>query len=404
MVRKSEEAADELDSLSPYPDYSPPLYSAAEDEEDTPAGPSDPLVPQTFKLGKDAEEACVVQKWQPGFLYDGHGIFTDAKKPYLIGTTNARYSEDEESLCQLMIEQAAHIPRIALIVKGTHEVYRKKGDDSPQTGILFDLKVDITRLFCRPTDDPSKPWHSIYTPPPHVVAFRGGATCHTATTELDAAPDLKTWCHRYVSQVKNSMFPQMFTLIRQPCVWNRDPNVNVQKSLEEAIRRINYAGSLNVCLKIEDFKFTVFSPHWMNRARQNNWIWWTFVLLQLWIITWPILAFCTKRFEVVTVEWPMKREVDGQTVYAKCNEEEWLETWGEAVVNLAYMEQFGWVHETMAEKYGKLRRAYEGLGNGQDSNDVTAMVGYVNAKTGLRIAPNGRGEWVAAWGQDNKVS
>ena len=45
------------------------------------------------------------------------------------------------------------------------------------------------------------------------------------------------------------------------------------------------------------------SDHFINRYRYNVYIWWTCVILQLWIITWPILWLMTRRWEVLSARW-----------------------------------------------------------------------------------------------------
>lgn len=95
----------------------------------------------------------------------------------------------------------------------------------------------------------------------------------------------------------------------------------------------------------------------------------------------------------------MKKVVDGQTVIAACDEQEWLDRWEDAI--LAHQKHSGSVEEAAARRYGKLRRAYEGARQGGElDTSVTAMVGYVNAKTGLMVTPHGREEVIAKWGKN----
>lgn len=48
---------------------------------------------------------------------------------------------------------------------------------------------------------------------------------------------------------------------------------------------------------------TIYSPHWVNRARHNDLIYWTCIILQLWIITWPIILLLEHKYEVVFSNW-----------------------------------------------------------------------------------------------------
>lgn len=396
----------ELESVTSHPDYEPPSY---EEEEEIEAGPNDPLVPSMFNIDNDLIDNTTdmepSQKWQPGFIYaSSEGVFTTPDERYLIGTNNSRYSKDEDSLYQLLKQQAAHPPRVGIKLRGHHSRSMPRDSSAPVGPTVedFNLKVDMSSLFRRSPSESSatNPWHTIKTPPPQIKVYRGGFMKTAATTELDAAPDLETWCHRYISQTRQSWLPHVFVLKRKPVAWKE---AYVKQSLEEMLRKTNYAGTIQTEIVVEDDSFIVRSPHWMNWARQNDIIIAVFVVLQLWIISWPILFFCTRRFEVVTSEWPLKKLVNGQTVYASSSEQEWLDTWGEAAVNLAYRKQVGWIDETMVRRHDKLRRAYNASRHGASSSEaaagrVTALVGYVDAKTGIMISPDGRREAIGTWG------
>ena len=116
----------------------------------------------------------------------------------------------------------------------------------------------------------------------------------------------------------------------------------LQRRIESIIRGTNYRGCISVSFQLDPYKKTIATPHTLNRLRNNFWAWWFFVLTQLWIITWPLLFFLTKRWAVVEIEWAFRkpkgepRQVvneDGQRVllqeytYASESEERWAKKW-----------------------------------------------------------------------------
>lgn len=73
--------------------------------------------------------------------------------------------------------------------------------------------------------------------------------------------------------------------------------------LESHIKSLDYHGSINFWLVEGYSTFTIYSPHWINRLRMNNRVWWLCVLLQLWVVTWPIIWLIEKRYDVVSMVW-----------------------------------------------------------------------------------------------------
>ena len=80
--------------------------------------------------------------------------------------------------------------------------------------------------------------------------------------------------------------------------------------------------------------------------RANRYIWWTFVILQLWIITWPIIFFLEKRYEVVNTTWHAALEAGEETglvkLYARQRSPTTLaEYWAPAVKLAAWSRRQG---------------------------------------------------------------
>ena len=120
----------------------------------------------------------------------------------------------------------------------------------------------------------------------------------------------------------------------------------LQRRIESIIRGTNYRGRIAISFQLDPYKKTLATPHLLNRLRNNTFVWWFFVLTQLWIITWPLLFFLTKRWAVVAVEWPFRKpkgearqivNENGERVwfreytYASESEERWVKKWKRSI-------------------------------------------------------------------------
>lgn len=83
-------------------------------------------------------------------------------------------------------------------------------------------------------------------------------------------------------------------------------NLYFIQELTNLLRSTNYRGYISVTLPVQDRATTVLSDHFINRYRYNVYIWWTCVILQLWIITWPVIWLTTMRWEVLSARWSCK--------------------------------------------------------------------------------------------------
>ncbi|KAJ5086737.1 hypothetical protein NUU61_008044 [Penicillium alfredii] len=152
--------------------------------------------------------------------------------------------------------------------------------------------------------------------------------------------DLQMWCERFCldpSPVKS------FTLHRHLQGFDYRIMHNV---LASHIQSLNYRGSVNFWFSKAHSSVTIYSPHWINRMRTNKFIWWVFVILQLWIVTWPIIWLLEKRYEVAHTQWnaSLKPEVDSGLVkcYAQGRDESALaEYWTPAVKQAAWSRRRG---------------------------------------------------------------
>lgn len=116
--------------------------------------------------------------------------------------------------------------------------------------------------------------------------------------------------------------------------------------LSSHIKSLNYLGSTSFWLVKGHSTVTIYSPHWINRLRANNFIWWLFVILQLWIITWPIIWFMEKRYEIATTRWSASLDPGSETGMIRCyaqgrDESALAEFWAPAVMQAAWTRRQG---------------------------------------------------------------
>ncbi|KAL8671511.1 MAG: hypothetical protein Q9168_003980 [Polycauliona sp. 1 TL-2023] len=208
----------------------------------------------------------------------------------------------------------------------------------------------------------------------------------------------------------------------------------ITNKMTEAIRGTNYRGNIAITYPVCNRATTIKSDHWINRYRHNVYIWWICVILQLWIITWPLLWLMTKRWEVFSVEWPCRiyRQPDGSWPMtheflphvlwhegrdteedplhpypgrvARMTETEWVGRWRLAVQMAAESKKRGALNEADRRIAQEVEaRSRQG---GPAGRSVVADTGFMAAATGLLSSVEGfvgQSRMAAGWGGDSTV-
>ena len=106
----------------------------------------------------------------------------------------------------------------------------------------------------------------------------------------------------------------------------------LRNQINAIVRSTNYRGHITIGFQLNPRTITIQTPHVFNKMRHNKFIHMVFIVLQLWIITWPILFFMTKRWAVAYVHWPynLAHHTEGQErasgrASATESEEYWLQ-------------------------------------------------------------------------------
>ena len=145
--------------------------------------------------------------------------------------------------------------------------------------------------------------------------------------------DLMQWCDDFCdSKAKLTIF----RVTRDVPGLDKDL---LRMRLQALIRSTNYRGHIDVSFPIADKNVDVYSPHPINKWR-ISWVRFLFYVTMLWIITWPILFFTTKRWEVYKVSWCFSWQQDDgiggvKKRYATISEQSWYEKHANLIINLA---------------------------------------------------------------------
>ncbi|KGO55400.1 hypothetical protein PEX2_031040 [Penicillium expansum] len=282
-------------------------------------------------------------------------------------------SSNPNELYEAIRRQIKLPPRPLLYIHGTHTESsndNKKSKNNTCTDFKFRLDLAETMLTGWEggpmdvnwreteilTDEDLKPAYRggilrsrIYKPPKSraAISLEGDSDAllgqdHTDIEDNSSpeAKNLRMWCERFC---RDPASVKSFTLHREMKGFDSNAMRNV---LSSHIRELNYRGSIAFQLFIAQRSVTIYSPHWINRLRTNRFIWWTVVLLQLWIITWPVIFFMEKRYELVHTRWNASLRPESDSALATCyafgrDESSLAEYWAPAVKQAAWTRRQG---------------------------------------------------------------
>ncbi|RDW67435.1 uncharacterized protein DSM5745_09301 [Aspergillus mulundensis] len=239
-------------------------------------------------------------------------------------TLDPDYSRHAETLERFIEAQTRLPPRPCLSVHGTHKESRRSGNETKTENVTdFDFRIDLTRTILRwgrnELSGPSERWSytTVVSDTDGQKAYRGGRikarsgkkTGRIALGEGDEGerlmdlenqedyPGVKGWCERFC----NDPAPvKSFTYRRSLHGFDARP---MRDSLTSHIRSTGYAGHIVINPVVANGFVTVYSPHWINTLRNNAYVYWICIILQLWILTWPLICFMERRYEVVHSKW-----------------------------------------------------------------------------------------------------
>lgn len=281
-------------------------------------------------------------------------------------TLHPSLSNDPHALYRFISAQHKVPPQQYVSIKGLKD----KANDSTHKEVAFDFKLDLTPTLLR-LDENDSDWHElqIIRDEDGKEAYRGGpipsleweqpsglGNRHRAIdlegnndsedqTLLDANLDdsneggssLMAWCERFCHDPAGV---KSFTFTRELEGFDAEPLCSELKSY---LRSTDFRGQIKITTSTQNTFVTIYSPHWINRLRNNSFIWWFCVLSQLWIVTLIVITFLERRYQVVHSVWRSSREIEDTSsphglrkIYAHGRDETKLaDFWAPAVVQAA---------------------------------------------------------------------
>ncbi|OJJ67611.1 hypothetical protein ASPBRDRAFT_33982 [Aspergillus brasiliensis CBS 101740] len=277
-------------------------------------------------------------------------------------------SQDASSLHALLTQQAEFPPRPYLTVRGSHTETRHdhhRKEDRKETVVDFIFKVDLYGYIVRhehgtqqygdddddlglnldPTQDG---WHTLSVVRDNDTrkTYRGGrfksetwsghakrrhaqrqrsqavqledGPDHEATglvQQDEDGPSLMGWCERFCedpASVKSFNFSRSIV--------GFDGSVLIS-SLTSHLRSLHYKGDISITVDMANRDLIVYSPHWVNKLRNNAWVYYFCIILQVWLLAWPIIWLLERRYDVVRSVWYFSRVEEGETRYARHRDE-----------------------------------------------------------------------------------
>ncbi|KAM0151902.1 hypothetical protein ACHAQE_008308 [Botrytis cinerea] len=316
------------------------------------------------------------------------------------------YSTDPDALRQMILEQAQYAPTYHVELSGTHrETERRHKKDSTETITDFHVRLNLTHLLTTGIRAGGK----LEILPDNQKGYRGGIikSLEPSLSKFDiesgsTGDELQAWCEKFVSDPSS-----MKCFIFERKIINHD-----RSHLEYLLRRIvtstNYRGQVHVNFPTSHKRVIVYSPHVVNEWRMTTWIRWFFYLTFLWVVSWPILFFVTRRYEVVRCIYQYADRRAGVGVSPRKptvqSEDEFVNLW-EAALRSAIMGRMIRPNSCLDEDYrvqilqGEIARgqaaarALHGTGNAL----ADGAIGVITAATNLV------GEYNEArgWGYDS---
>ncbi|KAF1365458.1 hypothetical protein EJ07DRAFT_96309 [Lizonia empirigonia] len=330
-------------------------------------------------------------------------------KPQVCSTStymDPRYDSDPVFLENALRSFAETAPVPFIYIMGTHKETTKRGDKK-ETHNITDFRIVLNlSSYLHPNFSPSD------TSTMKLVTASSGTKTHRGTIlktrapgakqdiELSTpAPTLTEWCHRFCAS------PSPLRIFRLKRAVTGLDTTYLRARIDGLLRSTNYRGHIAITFPTEDENTDIYTSHAVNRWRNTPWICWAFYLSFLWLFTWPILFFATKRYAVVTAEWPFSVPAADRRVYTTVSEAQFVERWGAAIRRLALDRYQGEASEEVlrgvAVREGEPLMPGVGVGLGADGAAGVLAQGVRVARA--LVGGDGRGLLEAAqggWGYD----
>jgi hypothetical protein len=193
---------------------------------------------------------------------------------------------------------------------------------------------------------------------------------------MEAPTTLASWCEAYVSDPRSV---KTFTIRRK--ILHHD--AETMKALcRDLILRTSYHGHIHISFPTTQACITVYSPCRLNDWRFNPYICWFCYLTFLWLITWPILIFATKRYEAVTAVFPYRQTATACPLVQ--GEVAFVEDWRQALTRAVLGRHQGWVDGVYRAATAQLVACGDLMMTVRSSSSENLVAGFVGSA--VRVA------------------
>ncbi|KAF2834890.1 hypothetical protein M501DRAFT_989281 [Patellaria atrata CBS 101060] len=297
-----------------------------------------------------------------------------------------------EILLDAVHNWASTPPQPMIKIQGTHKQTVKNGDKKETKTITdFEFWCDLTQFFAIGQTVSGNSWKRLHVVGGGEKVHRGSITKKRAPgfkSDLevgDSQPGLLEWCQQYIScpsALKTFRFDRTVSGIDQQFL---------HAEIQRIITSTNYRGRTSVTFPIGHRAEELHTDVWQTRWRHSRWIPFLFYVSFLWLFAWPYLYFATKRWAVVSCDWPFSRLApDGAKEYATVSEREWVAKWGKGVEEAVCARFQGELDGRALEGFLRPREVRTG------DERVDGVVGFLRA--GVRAA--GEVNRALGWGGD----
>ncbi|RVD82581.1 uncharacterized protein DFL_007003 [Arthrobotrys flagrans] len=404
--------------LVPQQDFTPTTSQAGDDDDELPPSydaEGTSLLPHPAHAVPDGATNAVPLEPPPDFT---PYVAEHYENPTTGSVTSydVHLNEDGEALYRFLLTQNMHAPRPQVRMRGTHvekhhhhrsSVNDQRNDTEHKTIVDFDVTMDFQSLILI---EPGQQG-IIQVVDEDTTAHRGGAfrTKGRDTRSLpDDTPimpkDIRSWADDYCND------PAICKEFVMEKICPGYDTKYLATRLHQLIQSTNYAGDIQITFPTTHNKVKIRPANKLTELRYNKAVRWFCYLTFLWIITWPILFFMTRNYNVVRSVWPMSAvDVNGRR-RVKMTEDQWFEYWRPAIRRAVLGRRQGKVTEQdlieLAQEAGMPRMQFR-TGSQFMDNMLGGAVDFFGAVGDQRRAfgwgRNNTNQWNFRWGQsDNR--
>lgn len=320
---------DDNASIYTQPEDGISLYTEQSEDEmnDTPPAYSDASGSVNEPLLRAATPRATIRK--------DHDVRIFKKYDGLEMVMDSTFDTDPVYAEELVREWCTYPAQQMIKIQGTHTDDSRGAMKNERT--VVDFEIDIPLVDYLMDASGRNIWSKLQTAGNEKKTYRGGVLQSKgpvprrgpdAEALIEEYPKLSltAWMHLYCAS-----HAHLKSFRVQRTVSGLDTNY-LNAALQALISSTNYRGHTRITFPIANAATEMHSTNRINLWRFNQWICFFFYVTFLWLITWPYLFFATRKWAIVSVDWPYSvTDEYGVKTYASISEEEWFGKWAKCI-------------------------------------------------------------------------